>query len=462
MSKRKITTKPRELPVKLSSAKRTELNKVINSVHMSGLSSRNLEKYAASIVDPGNAEPVLFPSPVPGRAGVARFPLVVEVSDMSDFAIRVSPELHNPLMISHSTGIPETTSPVGGDFSCSKSRVVSLADEMEAIRGCVISMESVAGRRCLPLSSVAGTTFTVELTLGELTQASRTEFLVYNGFTWVPLWTSMSWDTGKTTNSVPLTYLTTYTHFTFSMIAPSQGGVDSLGYGSLDNTFTLRPTVGTWTCAAAPAENIFDTFKPEWDALQSASEWMRIVAMDCLVTYQGSTLNNQGGIAVCNASENLPMANNYYDTIARRPFDMYEGRLASEGSTEGGAHWHYVPSSLDYLSPTPDTADTPTDMCGWVAIKGMDSSQPVRIIVHIVVNYFSLDPSYQMSYQPSYAGFSDLIHILRHQVPLVSSNDSHLKKLLKLAKSGAGKATKLAIDNPEMILKALTMLASML
>ena len=92
-----------------------------------------------------------------------------------------------------------------------------------------------------------------------------------------------------------------------------------------------------------------------------------------MVTYMGSSLDNAGQIAVCNADQGLPIVDgDFYTACASRPFDTYNGRLASVGQNEGGAHWHYVIDDPVNLSMR-DPAERPDNfMVGYFGIKGLE------------------------------------------------------------------------------------------
>jgi hypothetical protein len=422
-----------------------------------------LEKLAMNIVDPADSELMLFPSPTPGRAGVARFPLVTEHTGDASFGIVVKPDLNEPLLISSNTVIAEGVTTVSGACKTS-SASQSVNGEAFSFEGdsnsCSLGSQTQGGKQCIPLTSAGAAVFTWNLEVAKAKAPLNVSLLTYDGTVWTSLSTVTDVGMGVTeATKTSIVFAATITHFTFQTISTSGSPFTS----SAELTFRLIPTTGTWSCdILGTNETVQAVHSPEWAALKAIAPEMRIVAMSCLVTYRGSTLNNSGMIAVCNADQTLSITDSYYDTVSRRPFDMYDGRLASAGETEGGAHWHYVadsPNSL-LLSNEPDQNDN--RMVGYFGVAGMNTGESVRIKADIIVNYFTTDPSYAMHYQPPFAGFSSLLHELRVNVPLVSSNDGHLDKILKVAKRLSKRAVTHALDNPDDVLKAIASIAAMI
>jgi len=242
------------------------------------------------------------------------------------------------------------------------------------------------------------------------------------------------------------------THFSFTMTP--NGGFSSAVPSTAHGTFNISiVSPGVATCSdispGASNENVFDVFFPEWDKILEVADKISIPFMDALVTFQGSTLNNEGAVAACACSEELdPLAGSYYSRVASRPFDSYEGRLASQGDTEGGAHWHLLHDDIRAYSLS-RSEELITGPRGYIAVKGMDATQTVRVMVHLTLNYYTIDPAFNMVFQPPWGEADLLLYTLRSQVPLVSSNDSHLQKLVKLARKKAIQASRWAIENPE-------------
>lgn len=418
------------------------------------------EMYAAAIVDPGGVTPLVFPSPCPSRAGAAMFPLVVEITTPESFGVIVSPDIDHPLRIAEGLAAAATSTPITGTFYNTQGIVSDLSiGGPQSVLG-----ELVGGRLGFPFQTAVAQiqfNFVVEGT------ATSSFYGVdyYDGAVWTALGDTLAATSpGKPGVTALLTVPATTTHLAYHANTPSGLVVHGV-------SFTMVYSTGTGTVSPLGAISTMVTYQPDWSTVIDAAQRASVVACDCLVTFEGSTLNNGGSIAVCNTDNSLPIKESFYATIASRPHDMYRGRLASEGQTEGGAHWHYVPDDpmqlllQDRASFTSDSRQEPH---GYFGCVGKTAGEVVRIECHFLVNFYSLDPSFQMSIQPAFRDFSSLLYALRIRVPLVSSNDSHLTKLSKILRKGFGKGldlTKAGVDfvthhEPE-IAKALALLASL-
>nr|QUS52661.1 hypothetical protein [Mute swan feces associated noda-like virus 3] len=416
------------------------------------------DQYAHAMIDPTSTGPLVFPSPVPGRAGAAVFPVVFDVNQ-ANWGLVISPSLTNPVTVTHSTAIAESANEYAFHGI---TDLAGVSSSMRGDTGCTVIGSRVAGQVSLPYASAAGVTvswgFSYES--GALDTAVFALDALVSG-----VWTQLVSGTflrGETRAIAPVVYPSTATDFT---VRCSSVGGTSVHNFSTRYSSTLKPTAGTGTCAPVVTEQVMDIIVPSWAQLLDSSDEIRIVAMDCLVTYMGSSLSNGGTIAACNANADMEIINDdFYTTINRRPFDKYEGRLASEGQSQGGAHWHYVPDDPASLRLATTGFESPNTMAGFFGISGQDATQPVRVMVNIMVNFFSLDPSYHMEFQPpmlqSGVSYSQMIHHLRKDVPLVTSNDLH--DLIKKAKKFAKEGIIYARDNPEKVAQAIAMIASYL
>lgn len=372
--------------------------------------------------------------------------MIVDVTGVSDFAVIVQPDISRPLMISHTAGVPESSDVISGTLlKC----LASIDTVLTAVNNCSSESVEVDGRPCFALASAAGATVTVNVALSSSLGAfgpARYSCIVwyYSVGAWVNAGTLFVSPNYGAVTFPNFAYPSTATHFALSLDAGSAGS-NAVGVGG---TFTIGPTVGTLTCAPVYNEAVFDVFTPEWEKVLSVADKISIPFMDCLVTFQGSTLANQGAIAVAGCSEEIIPESGFYSAIAQRPFDSYEGRLASQGETDGGGHWHLLHDDIRAYSLT-DTENLVTGPRGYFGIKNMDPTQTVRVKVQLVLNYYTIDPAFSMIFQPPWGQTDLLLYALRTQVPLVSSNDSHLDKLLRLAKRRAKEAGIWALKNPE-------------
>jgi len=425
---------------------------------VSGLNPR-FANVASHIVDPGHTPASLAPSLCPSRAGSVTFPIVVEVTGLSSFCVIAQPDITKPLMITHPGSIPETNTSISGtlDKDFGSFQAVPTAE-----RVCVIESERIGEMHAMPLTSALACTLNINCAMLEGSgPAFEVGFWIYDVGAWNNVSTGAGLIGGGSFNcGTAIPFSNTATHYAFTIepvgVTTITGGAVA---GSAHASFTVAIAAGTASCAVAPAENVFDIYTPEWDKILDVADKISIPYMDTLVTYQGSTLDNQGAIAVCATSEEISMANNtYYSSVAARPFDMYEGRLASAGESQGGGHWHLLHDNIAAYSLS-RSEDLITGPRGYFAIKGMDPTQTVRVMAHITLNYYTIDPAFSMKFQPPWGETDLLLYTMRTQVPLVSSNDSHLSKLVQLAKRKAAQAGKWALENPEKA-AGMAMLAS--
>lgn len=402
------------------------------------------KEFTDHVVDPGAGRSILAPSLCPSRAGSVSFPLIVDVTGQSDVTIIAQPDISRPLMISHGS-IPESGNTIGG---FGEKDLGSAECVLTAEAECLLEPIELENKHGQSLFSAAGGSIQANVAVlsGDVSRYTISlDFFDSATNTWV--FQGSVAKTVGTANSIlgPFAYSATMTAFAFSMV-PITGPRS----GAASMVFNMVPTVGTFTCANGSVKNAFDVHVPEWSKILEVADKLSIPFMDCLVTYQGSTLNNQGAIAVAGTSEEISPGDDgtYYQSVASRPFDAYEGRLASQGDTEGGAHWHLIHDDIRAYSLT-SASNLITGPRGYFAIKNMDPTQTVRIMVHLTLNYYTIDPAFNMTFQPAWGSTDLLLHVLRTQVPLVSSNDGHLEKLFRLAKRKAVQAGRWALKNPE-------------
>lgn len=434
------------MPKQRSTIKREALDKTPN---FNGVGRARLMDFAEHVVQPDYRRPGFAPSLCPSRAGTVNFPLVIDVgssSSVSDFAIIVEPSISRPVRVSHLTDIVESNDGVNG---FADKVMGSYLCDMNATRGCSVESVMVGGRPAMPFSSAAGCTMNVYSSFLDCDfAAAGVEFYTYDGSSWTGHGSTTQVVGGGQNINTGFAYTAAMTHYAFEVIPYGDTASGSLS-AHARMAYSLNITAGTATCQAGVYdESVFDIFYPEWSKILDVADKVSIPFMDCLVTYQGSTLNNQGSIAVCSASEELIPTTNYYSAIASRPFDRYEGRLASEGETPGGAHWHLLHDDIRAYSLT-NSENIVTGPRGYFGIQGRAANQPVRVHVNITLNYYTLDPAFNMTFQPPWDNTSDLLWLLRTEVPLVSSNDDHMGKLLKLARKKVDQALKWVINNPQ-------------
>ncbi len=455
--------------VQNKSAKKKQIERLIQRIESAVPSEEELEDYARCMVDPRGALGMVMPSPTPTRAGVAKFPLVVEVTSPTDFGIIVRPDFEKPLVIFEGTAAAESANALLGSFStATQANQYPVSFSLGSSDAGPGNSVLVQGVPCYPLVSSAGATLSITLSLsakatagiGGSSTGQEMRVLAYDGSTWLPISTLAELRAVGDSKIASVAWTSSYTHISF------QNSKQSNFIGGYD--VKIAPTVGTCTMVPLGSVSTGVVHRPAWAGLLDASKRARVVAADCLVTFEGSALANGGSIAVCNTDDDLVISGSFYETIASQPFDMYRGRLASQGETEGGAHWHYIPDNPEQFC----LRDLDTDLKegdqvpeGYFGIKGKAANEVVRIECHFVVNFFSSDPSYHMEITPCFAMYPRYLWAMRDLIPLVSSNDSHLKKLKRLGKAGLRKgmqAAQFAQDHEADIAKALSLMATLL
>jgi hypothetical protein len=438
MSNKQLKAENRNLRAKLE-GKRT----VQNAPQL----SRYMQELADQIVNPSEGVAKVFPSQTPGLAGAVTFPIMQEISGFENYLIRVAPDVDAPLMITHDATVAEGGS-YGGDFFFSASP----GNMASGNNGCIV-MGALYGsgadqHLALPISSAAGATVNLKISnlkFYDNTQQAQVFVQFFESGSWVSRGSTFITEnetkeiSGVTVSSSATAFRldpgNTYGHFSFSMLT----------------------TVGTFGCGPR-AENIMTAYEPDWHDILGVSERISIPAMDCLVTYQGSTLKNNGSIIAVNLREDVSSEGDYYATLSKKRYDKYEGRLASEGETEGGAHWHLQHNNLASYALHDPRLKIDTQR-GYIAIKGADPTQPIKVHVNVCLNYRTDSPSFPMVHQPYWGEFSLLLHLLRDKVPLTSSNDNHLSKLINLGKKAASATARYALQNPEQLFHLLSLLA---
>ncbi len=448
---------------KLNSKKKEELSRIATKVR-NGDSLRDhehLAQVAANIVAPSEAEPVVFPGL--GRRGVSRFRIVQNVTAGTQFGVRASPSLTNPLSITAPAAQAFQARKVAGkgsaEFLDSATALMYMGNQV--CDGYTVMSRLAHGYASLPLVSSPAGAVTVRFDT-ESDLPFHVDLLAWDGAAWV---TPVGWTKSPVGGPYPgvslaVTWAASYTDYRF-VVAPQDGN-------NFDETRCFWVMEGaTISCAPAVEDCAMTSFAPEWTALLQASQQISIVAMDVLLTYKGSSLNDNGSVAGAYVEdESIEFSSTMYDTLALRPFDRYEGRLAPKGEEEGGVHIHYVPSDLNQLLLGGLDRDPPYM---YAAVKGKTNGESVRIDVSIVVNYYSIDPSYNMQVAPPLSGLVSLFSHLRQTIPVVTSNDGHVKKLAKFVKKKGKTAMDLgragyqfSQDHGEDIARLATLMATLL
>lgn len=413
-----------------------------------------LRDVARMMVSPSTADDVLMPRPFPIREGTAKYPIIVEVtgSDANafhDFGIIARPILSGPLLITNQTPGAESSSNKIANWTYDAGNIASA----EADLGCQVESSLIADYIAIPLVSAGGATVTFSVTSGDIPFACLADVYYHTGGIWYLLGTTSAVDLSLTGNLVGSSWAIGYTHYRIVLRPNGVGDVKKL---SCTLNVKVTTTAGTTGCGDGIVQTRMSTYYPKWDSLLAVADHCIITAMECLVTYLGSTFVDGGGISACDAPQGIPIAGgDFYSSILDRNYDVCEGRLASKGSDPGGAHWHCIPGSQSQLFGTFNGQDLENDSdirCGYFGVKGLLDGQVVRVKVNLVVQFRTTDPSYKLSHPPPMRDLSMLLSLLVKEIPLVSSNDDHLDKIKKVGKVMA-RLGKSAYDHREDIAK---------
>lgn len=399
--------------------------------------NRNLSKYARAMVAPGQSSPLVFPSPAPQRAGAALFPLVFALEGGVDvgenFGVIVNPNT-GAVLVSTNAAAPMDTSEINtswgfgnvGKLTGNGNLWKPTSSSYARSSNSTCRIRPMFGKYAYPITAMAGppaATCTVHLTKTWGAPAARGQVWFHD--TVLGGW-SLVMDQGLTIGKEYLAAgasLTNIDAFALEVYVPTGVNEDQGGVGFQLSLDTFTRSVG---CHPAPSEYQMIQKVPAWDGLLQQAEDVRVVAMDALCTYLGSSLENSGSVAVANVrGDLLPSGNTWYDSIASLPYDKYLGRLASQGSSPGGAHWHYVPDDLKQFESSSTEMLYPS---GYFGISGLKAGQTVKFECNVMINFYSQAPQYQMSITPAFGSFAALCSALRTDCPLVSSNDEHMKK----------------------------------
>jgi len=187
--------------------------------------------------------------------------------------------------------------------------------------------------------------------------------------------------------------------------------------------------------------------------------YYKVIAQSLFVSYMGSELNNGGSCSagLVNKDLTLGLTTEAYDTLARLPYDAYDGR------TSEGAHVHWLPENQMDFVPIYAAESPKYQRQAAVAALLDDPTQTMRIRVTTIIEYFSDARAYgNMSYSPSWSDFDVFLALLHMHVPTATSNDDHIKKkvLRGINKLGsmAVRQAKTELTNPSNWAKLMAML----
>lgn len=427
--------------------------------------------YAEYLVCPYDSPNIVHaPSPVPVRETTVRQNIVVDLAGFSnngEFNIEVRPHLSDTLSITAtatdvqdqgnfaidiaSTGITNTaTRP-------ETSEITHLSTGYQA--GVLKIAAPVGGstRTAFPMNNTAAAvvyTMTIECESSESIGATVLVEAVAASGSWATLATVVMVVTelgGSGTASVTIpasclgiAFSISSGTFSGAYLVPVQFGI-SLVYSS-----------GAGLMALGKETNTYSTFGlPLQAAITDLRSW-RVTAQDLLVTYQGDTLNDGGAIASARvpaywAGGSATATGNWYTDILQLSYDRYDGAL------KHGTHVHWIPGSINDLTPINDPRDD-HDFGYFKMVAAGTMTHPassVRVRVSTTIAFFSTDPSYgQMNWAPPPTDLGLMLQYVARVVPAATQNDTHaIKKMAAFAGKNFKEGVKYLFDNPETCLK---------
>jgi hypothetical protein len=381
------------------------------------------------------------------------------------FSLEIKPSLADTLSVTSSTADTVDT----GTFSyqaewLNLASVASQPDSLEAthtstgIQSKQVPVSNVAGVLGIPLTTTTAVgVWAVNIT-ALATEAAQVSFVIF----------STTASAKSTLSTITLSLGENPMSTSVSISVPNN--TVGLGITAVNNTFQygIGVTVGyslQYTSGAgmgfgnaAVTQTTFGL--PIASAIADMQAW-RVVAQDVLVTFQGDTLNDGGNIAAARVASSWisQLANPYNDIIAL-PYDRYDGPL------KHGAHVHWIPGSIDDLSPVRTVAQENQYGSNKMVIAGTIThpSSSVRVRVCTAIAYYSTNPSYgMMDWAPPPTDLGLVLQYIARVVPAATSNDSHiLQKLPGLVRKHARMGVKYLVENPEMLAKLTAMFLSSL
>jgi len=249
---------------------------------------------------------------------------------------------------------------------------------------------------------------------------------------WVDYGTFVAGSAGTANNIVP---------FTINANDASAFRIDGQGAGTFvpgpvqsSSTFGPPQLVGTETMNHEPIHLDLPSLAERW----------RITGMAVKATFFGSTLNNEGEIAIARTYPGwTPFSEGAspWDNIAQLPFQSYDGRL------EFGAHAFWLPTDVAELNfRNVNEEFTSLDLTRiWGCIKGADPTASMRLELDLVYEFYSPLPEFSKNPVPYYDDKVGRLYFNLGMVTCVGDNPGHLARLASVGKKVAG-ATKTAAE----------------
>lgn len=453
--------------------KKEQLSKVVVKSERQ-LGSAHMFEYCKFLISPYESDSVVeAPSITPCRQTTVRQNLVVDLAAYNDngqFIIEVEPSLTGTLSVTSGVSDTEDQGAFTAELSWDNVSSATTAPDSGTIvhlsTGYKASMQSLTDNAGTVRKAFAingnGNTHTMDVVVVvDSTAMPIGAVLEIGAFAAAGNWTALATIT-ISSSSKPM-------RFTGSAVLP----VNCLGLSfrcgqsaqpfavPLSIAVALSHNSGTGTNSLDKSMLMRDVFGlPLQNAIQDLQHW-RVTAQDCLVTFEGDTLQDGGAIAAARVPRSwTPMTDDPYSELLLLPYDRYDGPL------KFGAHIFWLPGTLDDITPIDDPTDDANFGAYKIVVAGTIThpGASVRVRVCTAVAYFSTNPSYgNMDWAPPAVDFSLLMQYLARVVPVATSNDDHIiKKLALTAAKHARTGMKYLVDHPENLLKIAAVLAELL
>lgn len=210
----------------------------------------------------------------------------------------------------------------------------------------------------------------------------------------------------------------------------------AIAISGLTGDFVPGPVESFMTFQTGTSSTSVATHTPVGITLPEGTERWRITAMAVKATFFGSTLNNQGEIAIARTYPGwtpFQGALEPWDAIAQLPFQSYDGRL------EFGAHAFWLPSDVTEMDFRNSNVEfTSLDLTRiWGCIKGADPSAAIRLELDLVLEFYSPFPYFNKDPVPYFSDRHGRLLYELGNITCVGDNPGHLGRIGGIMKTVA-------------------------
>jgi len=427
----------------------------------------HIQRYVEMMLNVHDSDPIQAPSPVPFRSTPTKQIITSDIATnyctingAAQFYGECQPNMDNTLLLTTPTASLEVANSAAysGDFwgvagtgagsAMAGGYMYSSSSSNILVSGTTLEGGSVTNQTCFPLvntnNTAIPTTFNFQ-TLAPLDEPITVGIQALVGSTWSSIGSVIVAGGTATTGGVSLPANTIAINFTVA--ANELGDREFL---RINFSFLRASGAGQWRMGVVP-KNV-TPYETTILTQVAQLQYSRVTALDVLGTFQGATMTDGGLVAAARVPKFWSSASsNGYSDIILLPYDSYDGEI------KHGFHVHWVPTSLDDITPTIQIGQFDSFGSTKLVFGGTvnTAGQSVRIRTSIVVEYFSTAPSYgPMSWTPPPNDMALALYYVATQIPAATSNREHIvKKLGNLGGKYLGLALSYLKQHPEMILE---------